>query len=114
MAKLKKVTHHLLVCAHKHCLKQGGREVGRELKRALKELGPDRRALLTAVDCLDQCDDGPVVVVYPDGVWYGAVDAEAAREIAVEHVGRGRVVERKVLHVLPGGAADAGEVIESG
>lgn len=109
MAKLKKVTHHLLVCAHKHCIKQGGREVGRELKRALKELPPTRRAMLTAVDCLDQCDDGPVVVVYPEGVWYGAVDEQAAREIAEEHVGLGHVVARKVLHVLPGGAADPGE-----
>lgn len=109
MAKLKKVTHHVLVCAHKHCVKQGGRDAGRELKRALKELGPDRRAMITAVDCLDQCDDGPVVVVYPDGVWYGAVDEEAAREIAEQHVGGGRVVWRKVLHVLPGGAAGSDE-----
>jgi sirohydrochlorin cobaltochelatase len=109
LAKLKKVTHHVLVCAHKHCLKQGGREAGRELKRALKELPPGRRAMLTAVDCLDQCDDGPVVVVYPEGVWYGAVDAVAAREIAEQHVGRGRVVERKVLHVLPGGPSEIDE-----
>jgi (2Fe-2S) ferredoxin len=113
LPKLEKVTHHLLVCAHKHCLKQGGRETGRELKRALKELPPGRRAMLTAVDCLDQCDDGPVVVVYPDGVWYGAVDEQAAREIAQEHVGRGRVVGRKVLRVLPGGAAETDEEIES-
>ena len=109
MAKLKKVTHHLLVCAHKHCIKQGGRETGRELKRALKELPPERRAMLTAVDCLDQCDDGPVVVVYPEGVWYGAVDEAAAREIAVEHVGRGHPVERKILHVLPGSKAETDE-----
>ena len=109
MAKLKKVTHHLLVCSHKHCIKQGGRDVGRELKRALKELPPDRRAMLTAVDCLDQCDDGPVVVVYPDGVWYGAVDEQAAREIAEQHVGHGRVVERKILHVLPGNKAETDE-----
>ena len=109
MAKLTKITHHVLVCAHKHCLKRGGRESGRELKRALKELGPHRRALITAVDCLDQCDDGPVVVVYPEGVWYGDVDAEAAREIAEQHVGRGRPVERKILHVMPAGAAAADE-----
>ena len=109
MAKLKKVTHHLLVCAHKHCIKQGGRDVGRELKRALKELPADRRAMLTAVDCLDQCGDGPVVVVYPDGVWYGSVDEQAAREIASEHVGRGQPVARKVLHVLPCGKAGTDE-----
>ena len=98
----------MLVCAHKHCIKQGGRETGRELKRALKELGPARRAMITAVDCLDQCGDGPIVVIYPEGVWYGDVDEDAAREIAAEHVGGGRIVERKVLHVLPGNAAETG------
>ena len=103
----------MLVCAHKHCIKQGGRETGRELKRALKELGPDRRVMITAVDCLDQCDDGPVVVVYPEGVWYGAVDEHAAREIAEQHVGRGQIVERKVLHVLPGNKESATEGTES-
>jgi len=109
LAKLGKATHHVLVCAHKHCLKRGGRDVGRELKRALKELPPGRRAMITAVDCLDQCDDGPVVVVYPDGVWYGDVDERAAREIAEQHVGVGRPVERKILHVLPGGQAETDE-----
>ena len=83
--------------------------MGRELKRALKELPHGRRAMITAVDCLDQCDEGPVVVVYPDGVWYGDVDEESAREIAEQHVGRGRPVERKILHVLPGGAGETGE-----
>ena len=94
MAKLKKVTHHVLVCAHKHCIKQGGRETGRELKRALKELPPDRRAMITAVDCLDQCGEGPVVVVYPDGVWYGEVDERGAREIAERHLGAGGTATR--------------------
>ena len=46
--------------------------------------------LITKVDCLDQCDDGPVMVVYPEGVWYGEVDGPCAREIVEEHAGEGR------------------------
>ena len=111
MAKLKKATHHVLVCAHKHCIKQGGRDVGRELKRALKELPPTRRALITAVDCLDQCDDGPVVVVYPAGVWYGRVDERCAREIAERHVIRegGEGVRAAGCKVLRDMRGDGGE-----
>lgn len=97
MPRLKKITHHVLVCVHKHCLKQGGREAGRELKRALKEHALDGRVMVTAVDCLDQCGDGPVMVVYPDGAWYGDVDDKAARQIAEQHIGEGRIVERKLM-----------------
>jgi len=104
MTKLGKVTHHLLVCAHKHCLKRGGRETGRELKRALKDADKRGNVKLTAVDCLDQCDDGPIVVVYPEGVWYGAVEVDDAREIVEQLMSGGRCVERNVLHVLPAAA----------
>ncbi len=90
----------MLVCAHKHCIKQGGRDVGRELKRALKELPPGRRAMLTAVDCLDQCDDGPVVVVYPEGVWYAGVTPALLERIVVEHLKVGRVIEEAVFYRL--------------
>lgn len=97
MPRLKKITHHVLVCVHKHCLKQGGREAGKELKRTLKERALDGRVLVTAVDCLDQCGEGPVMVVYPEGVWYGDVDERGARQIAEQHIGAGRAVERKVM-----------------
>ena len=76
----------MLVCEHKDCLKRGGKESLRELKQALRDAGARERVLITKVDCLDQCDDGPVMVVYPEGVWYGEVDAKCAREIAERHL----------------------------
>ncbi|HEX8473656.1 MAG TPA: (2Fe-2S) ferredoxin domain-containing protein [Pyrinomonadaceae bacterium] len=103
MPRLKKITHHVLVCVHKHCLKQGGRDAGKELKRTLKQQELDGRVLVTAVDCLDQCGDGPVMVVYPDGVWYGDVDERDARQIVEQHIAEGRVVERKVMRDLRAG-----------
>jgi sirohydrochlorin cobaltochelatase len=94
LPKLKKISAHLLVCKHKTCAKQGAKESARELKRALKETDLRDKVLVTKVDCLDQCGHGPVVVVYPDGVWYGGVDAQGAREIIVQHVAGGRVATR--------------------
>ena len=44
--------------------------------------------------CMDRCDDGPVIVVYPDEVWYQYVDKEDIEEIIQEHLINGRVVER--------------------
>ena len=47
--------------------------------------------------CLDRCDDGPVLVVYPDETWYTYVDQEDIEEIIQEHLMHGRVVERLKL-----------------
>ncbi len=82
---------------HKDCEKRGGRESLKELKRALRESEQRGRTMVSKVDCFDQCDDGPVMVVYPEGVWYGEVDERAAREIAVRHVGEGRPAGCKIL-----------------
>ena len=105
MSKLKKIGAHVLVCKHKTCVRQGGKASARALKRALHEQDLSGRVMITKVKCLDQCGRGPVMVVYPDGVWYGRVDEEAARHIVAEHLGEGHVVREKVLRDM----RDAGE-----
>jgi (2Fe-2S) ferredoxin len=44
---------------------------------------------------------GPIVVVYPGGIWYGHVTVDDVAEIVDEHLGRGRVVERLVHYRMP-------------
>jgi (2Fe-2S) ferredoxin len=44
--------------------------------------------------CLDRCDQGPVLVVYPEGTWYTYVDKADIDEIIDEHLSHGRIVER--------------------
>ena len=107
MSRLKKLDAHLLVCAHKTCRKQGAAHAARELKRALKAHDLRRSVIVTEVDCLDQCGRGPLVVVYPDGVWYGKVDAKRAVEIVEQHIKAGRVNERNVLRDMRVGKAEA-------
>ena len=98
MSKLKKISAHVLVCQHKTCNKQGGKASAKALKRALKERGLREQVMITKVKCLDQCGRGPIMVVYPEGVWYGGVDEESARKIVTEHLEEGRAVESKILH----------------
>lgn len=61
--------------------------------KALKLNGPGKVRINTA-GCLDRCDEGPVIVVYPEGVWYTYVDKDDIDEIIESHLQNGKVVER--------------------
>jgi len=47
--------------------------------------------------CLDRCADGPVMVIYPQGIWYTLVDQDDVEEIIQSHLINGRPVERLQL-----------------
>lgn len=89
MAGIKKIRKHVLACEHKDCARRGGKESLKELKGALKRLDLREQVKITKVECFDLCEHAPVLVVYPDGVWYGEVDEEGAREIAERQVAEG-------------------------
>ncbi|HSQ02618.1 MAG TPA: (2Fe-2S) ferredoxin domain-containing protein, partial [Burkholderiales bacterium] len=65
-------------------------------KAQIKELKLSGRGnvRINAAGCLDRCEEGPVVVVYPEGVWYTYVDRDDIDEIIREHLVNGRIVER--------------------
>ncbi len=52
---------------------------------------------INSAGCLDRCDKGPVIVVYPEAVWYTYVDQEDIDEIVDVHLGQGKVVERLLI-----------------
>ena len=61
--------------------------------KALKKSGTGRIRINRA-GCLDRCDEGPVMVVYPEGIWYRYVDQSDVDEIIEEHLLNDRPVER--------------------
>jgi (2Fe-2S) ferredoxin len=61
--------------------------------------GP-RRVKRGETPCLGVCAGGPIVVVYPEGVWYGGVTPELLERIVIEHLRDGRVVDEAVIHRL--------------
>lgn len=69
------------------------RQHAKARSKALGIAGPDG-VRVNIAGCLGRCDEGPVAVVYPDGVWYTYVDQDDVDEIIDEHLVHGRVVER--------------------
>jgi (2Fe-2S) ferredoxin len=63
-------------------------------KKALADQGFVSRVRANKAGCLDQCEHGPTVVVYPDAVWYGNVQPSDVEEIVQSHIVEGRPVER--------------------
>jgi (2Fe-2S) ferredoxin len=64
------------------------------LQQLSKAAGLGGKVRINKAGCLDQCEHGPMMVVYPEGVWYGNVRPEDAAAIVEEHLVGGRPVER--------------------
>ncbi len=87
------------------CTARGADESAAVLGRALAAAGlGDDDVLVTQTGCQFPCNHAPVVTVQPDDVWYGGVDAAAARAIVHEHVVGGSPVAGHRLVRDPGGA----------
>ena len=97
---------HVLVCTGGFCSPD---RRGRALYGLLASLlqreellfGPGR-VKRGETPCLGVCAGGPIVVVYPEGIWYAGVTEELLERIVVEHLKHGRVVEEAVFHRLRG------------
>jgi (2Fe-2S) ferredoxin len=88
---------HVFVCtAGDWCPAVDGDGVGvhAALKRSAALHGLARQVRINQSGCMSQCGHGPMVVVYPDGVWYAGVQPSDADEIVEEHLVHGRPVER--------------------
>ena len=97
-----KFEHHVFICTNERdecasrpsCGPSGGKKLKSAFKDALKEAGLKHKVRANEAGCLDQCEHGPTVVVYPEAVWYGFVQLKDVDEIVQEHLVHGRPVER--------------------
>jgi len=97
-------TAHVFVCTNERpaghprgCCKEKGSEKLRDyMKARAKELGLPSTRINTA-GCLERCEFGPALVIYPEGVWYSPKTREDIDEILSVHMQQGKRVERLML-----------------
>lgn len=95
-------SHHVFFCSNQRpngescCQDHGAAELRAYAKERVKALGlaGAGKVRINQAGCLDRCDQGPVMVVYPEAIWYTYVDREDIDEIVQEHLAGGRPVER--------------------
>lgn len=100
-----KFTHHIFVCCNRRepghsrgcCDPDGSEQLREAFKKELKrrKLGALVRA--NKAGCLDQCEHGPAVVIYPQAIWYGGVRPEDVPRIVEETIVQGLILEDLLL-----------------
>lgn len=101
---MERYARHVLVCTGAYCSPQrDGRALYARLAQLLERegllFGP-MRVKRGETPCLGVCAGGPILVVYPEGVWYAGLTPALLERIVVEHLRDGRVVEEAVFHRL--------------
>jgi (2Fe-2S) ferredoxin len=94
--------YHVFVCHNVRpagaprpsCTSDGKSDLHTQLQQLTKAAGLSEQVRINKSLCLDQCEHGPTVVVYPEAVWYGCVQPEDAAEIVERHLVGGQPVER--------------------
>lgn len=94
--------YHVFFCCNQRdngeacCQDHGASEVcayAKDKVKALKLAG-EGKVRINQAGCLDRCEFGPVMVIYPEETWYTYVDKSDIDEIVEEHLKHGRIVER--------------------
>ncbi len=103
------ISHHILLCANSKkalcCNPSIGIESWQTLKKVIKELrleDPERKngiVLRSKVDCLRVCTDGPILLIWPEGIWYRKVIPEKIYSIINSHIIHGKPIEEYILKV---------------
>ena len=94
--------HHVFFCTNlrdgerQSCGQCGAQKARDYVKQRCKELGlsGEGKVRINNAGCLDRCEQGPVVVIYPEETWYTYVDNDDLDEIIEKHLQQGQIVDR--------------------
>lgn len=97
-----KPSYHIFVCTNTRppghprgsCGETGAQTIFEKMAMGVDERGLFGKAFVTSAACMGPCSAGPVVVVYPDAVWYQKVKPEDVDEILDQHIAQGKKVDR--------------------
>lgn len=102
---MNKPKYHILVCTSSRvngtqkgfCHTKASVDIINNFIEEIEDRGLSGEVMVSNTGCLALCDKGPVVVIYPDNIWYGGVTAADAAEIMDEHIEGGKAVKRLEL-----------------
>jgi (2Fe-2S) ferredoxin len=94
--------HHVFFCLNQRddgepcCMDKGAEAAFDHMKSRVKKLALNGqgKVRINRAGCLDRCGEGPLMVVYPEAVWYTFVDNEDIDEIIDSHLLHGKIVKR--------------------
>ena len=97
-----KPKHHVFACTSSRingrqqgfCHSKQGVEIAGRLMEYIEEYELSGEVMITNTGCFGICDKGPILVVYPEAVWYGNVTPDDVEEIVASHLENGQIVER--------------------
>lgn len=97
-----KPAYHILVCTNQRppghprgsCGENDAQSTLEKFSQEIESRMLFEKALVSTTSCVGPCSMGPVVIVYPDGVWYNRVKPEDVGEILEQHIMQGKKVER--------------------
>ena len=88
--------HHVFVCTQEKpegvtcCPGNGSQRVLQALHRELGSQGLDNEVQVNTCSCLGLCDEGPIMITYPEGIWYRNIKEQDVPEIVSSHLRRAR------------------------
>ncbi|MFO7524304.1 MAG: (2Fe-2S) ferredoxin domain-containing protein [Ignavibacteriaceae bacterium] len=102
---MKRYSKHIFICENKRpdghprgcCSEKGSVIIREHFKQRIKELGLNSEIRANSAGCLDACEFGVSIVVYPDQIWYGGVRIEDVEEIIQSHLLNNVPVERLMI-----------------
>jgi len=102
---MKRFEKHIFICENVRpdghprgcCSEKGSLELRQLFKNRIKQLGLNSGVRVNAAGCLDACEFGISVIVYPEEIWYGGVKADDIEEIIQKHILNNQPVERLMI-----------------
>ena len=97
---------HVFMCINDYagecCGQKGSAKMQHYMKRRCKDLNltGEGKIRINKSGCFNHCEQGPVMVVYPEGVWYTWVNTDDIDEIIEKHLINNEVVERLLLETI--------------
>ena len=87
---------HVLVCGGTGCSSSGSAELIKRFEEQIAKNGLDKEVKVVRTGCFGLCEAGPVVIVYPEGIFYSRIKVDDVDEIVSEHLLKGRIVQHLI------------------